>query len=234
MGGLSKKSALIMKAMLALFVFLYIFPTLSFSGQPDQPQLDAVKQLLAETEQRVKSTGVDEPKAIAENALNLWDIPAFQNIAKGANSLWEGAFDKIDDSAPSENEKMILVLACQGLDRDSYMRFLDKATALCEQGKLSKDALYAAFFPQVRLQHILEADYRNSRVIDLCERAKRIWADDPEKREMVDAVLRGNTGTALIQRENHMAVLGLLVIVLAVIGIFAWKRSRRNVPSTPA
>ena len=159
--------------------------------QTNNDTLQAVKQLVAATEEKMKAQGMDFPEAVAENVSMLRKIPEFKSIENGADAFWESGLKNLATVAPSPIAKIIFVHACQNMAPENYIKFLNEAASQYDQKNISKTVLTVAIYPNGKLECLLSDNYRNKDVINFCQHAQRIWADDPQMVDMFRVILSG-------------------------------------------
>lgn len=161
--------------------------------QADNNTLEIVKQLVAATEEKMKAQGMDSPEAVAENVGMLRKIPEFRTVENSADTFWESGIKNLSRLAPSEISKLIFIRACQNMAPENYIKFLNEAASQYDQKNASKMLLKVAIYPDGKLRHILTDNFQDRGVINFCEHARRIWADDPQMVGMFNAILSGET-----------------------------------------
>lgn len=161
--------------------------------QPNSDTLQAVKQLVAATEEKMKAQGMDFPEAVAENVSMLRKIPEFKSVENGADAFWENGLKNLTTVAPSPIAKIIFFRACQNMAPENYIKLLNEAASLYEQKSIPRSLLTTAIYPDGKLEYILADNYQNKDVVAFCQRAKRIWSDDQSMVHMFDVILSGET-----------------------------------------
>lgn len=189
--------------------------------------LDDIKRTLKIAEAQLKQNSFDYPEAIAEGSDVVWEeYKPVQDLGKKISTYWRIAFDNLDQVAPTECDKITMVVACQGIANDSdYISFLEQATSLCEQGALSKVALYTGLFPEIRHRDVLENNRGDPRVQALYSRLNAIFSDNQNWLPVIKLAIKGGTGRDIERRERDIAIF----IFLASLSTLAFIARRRFV-----
>jgi hypothetical protein len=159
--------------------------------QSDNNPVNVAKQLVAATEQGMKNILPGAPEAVAEKPALLRRIPEYQTLENRINVLWKPAVMNLATVAPTEASQTILIQACGSLTPANYVKFLNQMATLYEQGRIPKILLTRAIYPNGKLRYILHDNYQNKDVIAFCQRAKKIWSNEPQTAKMFDAILSG-------------------------------------------
>jgi hypothetical protein len=160
-------------------------------------KFEHVKNLLAATEQGMKSILPQTPDAVAENVRLLRRLPEFRTLESDMNDYWKPVVMNLPSIAPTETSQVILVQACSNITPGSYVHFLDEMATLYEERKISKMLFMRAIYPDSRLRYVLQDNYKNKDVVRFCEQAKRVLADEPQTINMFNAILSGQAKQVL-------------------------------------
>jgi hypothetical protein len=180
------------------FILMFLLAAITGSSdlaaqQLNNNQTDAVKQLLTAIEQGMKAQMPDAPDAVAERPALLRRIPEYRTLESEIDALWIPAFRNLATVAPTETSQLILVQAAGNMNPENYVNFLNDIASRYEQRSISEALLNRAINPDGKLEYILADNYQNRAVIEFCQRAKRIFANNPQMISMFDAILSGET-----------------------------------------
>lgn len=191
---------------------LVIFTVLSLFGRsipanPADSQTDTVRKLLVTIEEKAGNLQQGIPaEAVLLSIKMLRTIPEFSMLEKSAESLWAESMRNLAQVAPSDFAKTAFFRACQNMSPENYVGFLNAAAFEYDRQVVSKQLLKVAIYPDGKLRHILTDNYRDKGVIEFCEHAKRIWADEPQMIAMFNSILSGKTKRGIDQMRRAGAL----------------------------
>jgi len=138
--------------------------------------------------------GYDTPVAVIEGGSDwLKKFPEFVQLQAQANSTWSQTTSNFQNVAPTDTTKAIVLEAFESsLNTDNYLQFLDQAAGLAQQGQINKTLLMWSLTPSDKnVRGILEYNFDKPIVKDILQKAKVVYANDPNMLKYCDDILSG-------------------------------------------
>lgn len=119
----------------------------------------------------------------------------FRQLADRMVTLWATAVSHFDEIARTDTEKAMVICAWQAMGPrypEDYLKCLQAAAGLVEQGKLDRELFRQAQSPLLNVPYdTLAYEYRNPVAQDVLKRSKVIFHDVPERLAWYDWILSG-------------------------------------------
>ncbi|MGI6390923.1 MAG: hypothetical protein ACOX7Q_12125 [Kiritimatiellia bacterium] len=172
----------------------------------DSNEIASIRGLVSGAEMQARSIG-------ARDAEGLGDV--FHVIHRKAECValqdkmveaWPFVLHHLDEVAPTESGKAMVMISTGRMAVSSYLDFLDTVAELVESGTLDrKFFMWAQFPPEGGLCNVLIKHHADSKAQTVIMRAKKIFQDVPEKIATYDAMLTGESKKKLEDYEARLA-----------------------------
>jgi len=134
--------------------------------------------------------------------------PQFQKLADQMADSWSVTVSHFDEIAKTDMETAMVICAWQAMGPKSpndYLKCLQAAAGLVEQGKLDRELFRYAQSPLLNVPYdTLGYEYRNPVAQDVLKRSKAIFKDMPDRVAQYDRYLSGEAKRALEKQERDL------------------------------
>jgi hypothetical protein len=119
---------------------------------------------------------------------------------------WSAILNDLDAVAPDEKRQLLIISAAESLSPTDYMTFLSALLDKFQSNKVKKAVAIAALSPGAKKYGFLAFNYKHTSVKNLCNRAKEVFADVADVKELMNETLSGEQGKqigAALAAENR-------------------------------
>lgn len=169
--------------------------------------LDSIKTDVTFACVLAEKTGCRNLEILVDNYKGLRDKNEFMKLEQELIDAWEPAILRLDYIAPTDMEKAVLMLSCGSLSSREYIKFLLIATDMVEKGDLDTKLYSSIQCPHNEKSDawaVLAKNYKDPDVIDIIERSKAIFHDQPERIVYYDRILSGENCKGIHEYEKKM------------------------------
>lgn len=152
-----------------------------------------------ETEQMLEQVISLRPKYqhvlhFAENYRGWKRSPEFKRLEEFISKNWEAVLRNVEETVSTETQLFILFTAFQSLPQEDYFICLNRLADLCLSGVMRKEVFeWIRVSYEIQTKNAISLNYQNPIVIEIIQKAKIIFADDPYRVLLYDGILSGES-----------------------------------------
>ncbi len=132
-------------------------------------------------------------KDARDNPGDMFQTTEYRDLAQESPVIWEAAMDHLNEIAPSESDRFLLLNALSSLPPKTFLKAVHKSIDLYTQGKLDETALTNYFFFNGGPNWgFFDVNYQNPEVIQILQKLKILFVKDAIMINTLDNILSGD------------------------------------------
>lgn len=172
----------------------------------DSNDIARVRGLVSHAETQALSLGVRDADGVVEVFHGIYRKTECMALQDMMAASWPFVLRHLNEVAPTESGKAMVVISTGKMTVPSYLEFLDTVAELVESGTLDrKFFMWAQYPPEGGLRNVLIKHYAENKAQIVIVRARKIFEDMPGKVATYDAMLTGESKKKLENYEARLA-----------------------------